>query len=117
MASDVITSEAIRFCLTNFMRTTWFQRLLARLRGRDLEAEYWTWVLQHGRITEGQILEIHQASESEASVSYSYKMANVTYEAMHQLTPEQLAQPKNYTPGKRVTVRFDSKNPSAALIE
>jgi hypothetical protein len=99
------------------MQTTWLKRLIARMQGRDLEAEYWEWVLQHGRITEGHILEIHQAAGLEASVSYNYKMANVTYEATHQLTAQQLMQVKNYEPGRRVTVRFDPKNPSAAVIE
>jgi hypothetical protein len=99
------------------MQTTWLKRMMARLQGRDLEAEYLAWVLQHGRITEGHIQEIHQVSDLEASVSYCYQLANVTYEAMHRLTAEQLVQIKNYTPGKRVTVRFDPKNPSAAVIE
>ncbi len=99
------------------MRTTWFQRLLARLRGRDLEAEYWTWVLQHGRITEGRVFESTQEADGTTSIFYQYSLANVAYEASHKLTAEQQARAAKYLPGARVNVRFDPKSPGSALIE
>ena len=99
------------------MRTTWLKRLLARLQGRDLEAEYWLWVLQHGRITEGRILEINQDADGGTSVSYSYSLANVAYETSHQLSPNQIERMQKYMPGTRVTVRFDPKSPGSAVLE
>ena len=112
-----VTSEAIPLRLTTLMRTTWYKRLLARLQGRDLEAEYWLRVLQHGRITEGHILEINQEADGGTSASYSYSLANVAYESSHRLTPDQLARAKQYLPGARVTVRFDPKSPGSAMLE
>ena len=99
------------------MRTTWFKRLLARWQGRDLEAEYWTWVLQHGRITEGRVFEATQEADGTTSIFYQYTLANVAYEASHKLTLEQQARASKYQPGARVNVRFDPKSPGSALIE
>ena len=99
------------------MRTTWFKRLLARWQGRDLEAEYWTWVLQHGRITEGRVFEATQDADGTTSIFYHYNLANVAYEASHKLTPEQQLRASKYAPGARVNVRFDPKSPGSALIE
>ena len=98
------------------MRTTWFKRLLARWQGRDLEAEYWLWVLQHGRITEGRVFEAAQEADGTTSVFYQYNLANVAYEASHKLTPDQQSQASRYAPGARVNVRFDPKSPGSALI-
>jgi hypothetical protein len=99
------------------MKTTWMKRLIARIQGRDLEAEYWESVRQFGRITEGHILEINHDAEVGTSVYYSYTLANVAYETSHVLTPEQLAKANKYVPGARVTVRFDPKSPGSAMVE
>ena len=117
MASDVSASEAIRLRLAHLMQTTWLKRLIARLQGRDLEAEYWTWVLQHGRITEGRVFEISQDADGSTSVYYHYNLANVAYESSHRLTSEQQARAFKYAPGARVNVRFDPKSPGSAVIE
>jgi len=93
----------------------WFTRWIDRLRGRDSIKEYYTWLLQFGRVTEGCILDAHQGV-SEITVFYRYKVANVDYETSQKLTFEQERRKYLYIPGATITVRYDPKNPGSSIV-
>lgn len=95
--------------------TNWLSRTIDRLRGRRSLAEYYAWLLQHGRITEGRILDVHK-DESGVVIFYCYDISNVEYQSSQMLTPQQLDQGARYIPGAAVTVRFDPKRPARSLV-
>lgn len=97
------------------MRPNWFTRLINRLRGRDPVAEYYAWLIQFGRITEGRILDSQQ-DDAGTTIFYRYKIANVDYETSQKLTHEQLHRSQLYVPGASITVRFDPKNPGSSIV-
>ena len=98
--------------LANVMQWT---RLINRLRGRDPIAEYYAWLVQFGRVTEGWVLDLQQ-DEIEASIYYRYKVANVDYETSQKLSLEQLGRKHLYAPGASISVRYDPKNPGSSIV-
>ncbi|MGH9846419.1 MAG: DUF3592 domain-containing protein [Blastocatellia bacterium] len=93
----------------------WFTRLINRLRGRDPIKEYYGWLIQFGRVTEGQIVD-SQPGVAEITIYYRYEVANVDYETSQKLTFEQEKQKHLYAPGASVTVRYDPKNPGSSIV-
>lgn len=74
-------------------------------------------LLRAGRIAEGMILDvINDTSGAVAQVLYSYSAGGVEYESSQILSPEQLARQHDYTPGSRVTVRFDPRRPGNSIV-
>ena len=98
------------------MRTNFLTRLVARIRGRDLVAEYIVWLSKHGRITEGHVTDWEQ-SESAVTIHYRYHLANVQYETAYQLNSDQINLRHKYVPGASVTVRYDPHNPGSSVVE
>ena len=86
-----------------------------RLRGRDPVAEYYAWLGQCGRVTEGRIIDTQQ-NEVAITIYYRYKIANVDYETSQQLTHDQFDRREVYVPGAIVTVRFDPRNPGSSIV-
>jgi hypothetical protein len=99
------------------MRTNFFDRLKARWRGRDLEAEYQVWLRQAGRITEGRVIESLPELDGGLTIFYRYKLANVDYETSYRLNEEQMERQHKYIPGASINVRYDPRNPSSSMIE
>ncbi len=97
------------------MRRNWLVRLYYRLRGRDPLAEYYTWLIQFGRITEGRVIDSQQI-ESDITIFYRYNIANVDYETSHKLTTDQQKRIQLYVPGASITVRYDPKSPGSSII-
>lgn len=97
------------------MRRNWLVRLYYRLRGRDPLAEYYAWLVQFGRITEGRVIDSQQ-DDSGIMIFYRYNIANVDYETSHKLTADQLNRVQLYIPGASITVRYDPKSPGISII-
>src|ERR1051325_9276778 len=96
--------------------TNWFSRVVDRLRGRHTLAEYYDWLLQQGRITEGRIIDISKDA-SGVVIFYCYDISNVEYQSSQILTPQQINQGASYAPGAVVTVRFDPKHPARSVVQ
>ena len=96
--------------------TSWFSRIIDRLRGRRSLAEYYAWLLQHGRITEGKIIDVNK-EEVGVVIYFYYYISNVQYESSQVLTPQQLAQSARYIPGATISVRFDPKHPARSVVQ
>jgi hypothetical protein len=92
-----------------------FTRIFYRLLGRDPMAEYYKWLSKFGRVADGRILDFQQ-DESGLIIFYSYNVANVDYETSQRLSGEQLSRKDTYTPGARVLVRFDPRQPSVSIV-
>ena len=93
----------------------WYSRLLNRLRGRDPVAEYQAWLISHGRIAEGRILDLVQ-TDGTVIIYYRYRISNVNYETSQNLTAEQAARGHLYAPGASVSVRFDPRRPGISRV-
>lgn len=94
----------------------WLTRILNRLLHRNTEEQYYQWLLQYGRIIEGEIIDL-QHEGAEVRIFYTYNISNVQYESSHTLRAEQLSGKHNYQPGLPVTVRFDPKYPGRSMVQ
>jgi hypothetical protein len=92
-----------------------FTRVFYRLLGRDPVAEYYIWLSQFGRVADGHVLDSQQ-DESGLTIFYRYKVANVDYETSQRLSGEQMSRIDAYSPGARVLVRFDPKQPGLSIV-
>lgn len=97
------------------MRQNWLVRFYHRLRGRDLIAEYYDWLIHYGRVTEGRVLDSQQ-DDSGITIFYRYNIANVDYETSQKLSLDQLTRGQLYVPGASITVRYDPKNPGSSIV-
>lgn len=98
------------------MRHNWLVRLYYRLRGRDPLAEYYEWLVQFGRITEGRVIDLQQDDAGLSTIFYRYNIANVDYETSQKLTAGQTTRGQLYVPGASITVRYDPKNPGISIV-
>jgi hypothetical protein len=74
-------------------------------------------LLAHGRITDGVILESEINGSGEEVVFFLYTLNGVDFESSEVLTPEQRQQPAQYAPGARVGIRYDPKNQGNSIVE
>jgi len=105
-----------------------FSRLIKRFRRRDGEAERRRFLLEHGRVVEGIVLDLIQDGVAidtdrpinpgaQTTINYRYTISSVTYESFHELTQDQLKQIEQYMPGRLVSVRYDPRSPVNSLVE
>jgi hypothetical protein len=93
--------------------------LLNRFRQKKTEgeAERVARLLRTGRIAEGTIFDISDdGQDNAAQVFYSYSINGVDYESSQLLTDEQHSQKSNYTPGARIIVRYDPRQPGNSVV-
>jgi hypothetical protein len=74
-------------------------------------------LLQHGRITDGVILESQVNGNGEEVVLFTYTLNGVDFESYEVLTEEQRRDPAKYAPGARVGIRYDQKNQGNSVVE
>ena len=98
------------------MRHSWLVRLYFRIRGRDPLAEYYDWLVQFGRVTEGRVLDSLQDDSGVTAIFYRYNVANVDYETSQKLTADQLLRIQLFIPGASITVRYDPKSPGNSIV-
>jgi hypothetical protein len=98
------------------MRHSWLVRLYYRIRGRDPLAEYYAWLVQFGRVTEGRVLDSQLDDSGTTAIFYRYVVANVDYETSQKLTADQLLRGQLFVPGASITVRYDPKNPGSSIV-
>lgn len=73
-------------------------------------------LLVHGRITEGTIVDSDTSESGEEIVFYIYNVQGVDFESSEMLTAEQSENPLQYAPGAKVGVRFDPKNHGNCML-
>lgn len=73
-------------------------------------------LLEHGRITEGTIVDSETNEAGEEIVFYVYNFQGVDFESSEILTAEKLENPVQYAPGAKIGVRFDPKNHGNSML-
>jgi hypothetical protein len=69
-------------------------------------------LLLTGRIVEGRVIDVLEDAEGNITqVFYNYNVSGVDYESSQALSPEQQRRKNWYSPGARVTIRYDPRQP------
>ena len=92
--------------------SNWFRRKKA-----DPEVVRRSRLLQSGRITEGVIIDTgNDDSGAIRQIYFSYEVSGVEYESSQLLNDEQRQREADYSPGARVTIRFDPHRPGNSVV-
>ncbi len=70
----------------------------------------------HGRITEGTIVDSETTESGDEIAFYIYNVQGVDFESSEILTVEQCENPLQYAPGAKIGVRFDPKNHGNCML-
>ncbi|MGQ0541927.1 MAG: DUF3592 domain-containing protein [Blastocatellia bacterium] len=89
---------------------------LKRKNHGDPLAERRRFLLEHGRITDGRIIDNEINSRGDEIVFYLYTLNGVDFESSEILSDEQRRDPLKYAPGSKVCVRYDPKNQGNSML-
>ncbi len=88
-----------------------------RRKNIDIEAERRERLLQHGRITDGVVIDIGAEETGDPHVIYyNYSVSGVDYESSQTLNDGQQNRPHEYAPGATINVRFDPRQPGNSVV-
>ena len=82
----------------------------------DGAAERRNFLMAHGRITDGRIVDYEITPRGEEIVYYVYTLNGVDFESSEMLNDEQRNTPLKYAPGAKVGIRYDPKNQGNAML-
>lgn len=74
-------------------------------------------LLKHGRITEGTIIDSETAANGDEIAYYYYRINGVDFESSDILSDTQKQNPIKYAPGAKVSIRFDPKNHGNSVLD
>jgi hypothetical protein len=83
----------------------------------ELDAERRQVLIDHGRITDGRIIDTDVGPRGEEVVFYVYTLNGVDFESSEFLSEEQRRDPLKYAPGAKVGVRYDPRNQGNSMLE
>ena len=83
----------------------------------DVELERRRFLREHGRITDGRILDNDTDPKGREIVFYLYTLNGVDFESSELLTEEQSRDPLKYAPGAKIGVRYDAKNQGNSMLD
>lgn len=81
------------------------------------ENERKEFLLKHGRITEGTIIDSETTAGGDEIAYYFYSINGVDFESSDTLTAKQKENPIKYAPGAKVSIRFDPKNHGNSVLD
>lgn len=91
--------------------------LFKRKKGYNhLDAERRRFLSEHGRITDGRIIDTETTGRGEEIVFYRYTLNGVDFESSEMLTAEQMRDPLRYAPGAKVAIRYDPRNQGNSML-
>lgn len=73
-------------------------------------------LLKHGRITDGTIIDTETGAAGEEIAIYFYSVHGVDFESSELLTAEQMREPVKYAPGASVGVCYDPQNHGNSIL-
>ena len=91
-------------------------KLFKRKKKSDPIAERRAFLLEHGRITDGRIIDSETTGRGDEIVFYLYTLNGVDFESSELLDDEQRRDPLRYAPGAKVGVRYDPKNQGNSML-
>ena len=74
-------------------------------------------LLKHGRIAEGTIIDSDTTPNGDEIVYYFYTVNGVDFESSETLTEAQKQNILKYAPGAKVSIRFDPKNHGNCVLD
>ena len=74
-------------------------------------------LMEHGRITDGRILDTILNDRSQEVAFYTYTLNGVDFESSELLTEEQRRDPLKYAPGAKIGVRYDPRNQGNSMLD
>jgi hypothetical protein len=74
-------------------------------------------LLKHGRITEGTIIDTETTPHGDEVAFYFYTINGVDFESSDILDERQRQNPIKYAPGAKVSIRFDPKNHGNSVLD
>lgn len=89
---------------------------LRKKRTIDIFAERRRFLIEHGRITDGRIIDSETNAHGREIVYYTYSLNGVDFESSELLDDEQMRDPLKYAPGAKVGVRYDPKNQGNSML-
>lgn len=89
---------------------------LKRKKKTHTASERRDFLLKHGRITEGTIIDSETTSNGDEIVYYFYTIHGVDFESSETLNEEQKMTPLNYAPGAKVSIRYDRQNHGNSIL-
>lgn len=76
-----------------------------------------TALLKTGRIIDGYVIDVKTDDRGHIThVFYSYILAGVEYESSQELDADQRIRQVNYSPGSRVVIRYDPRQPINSIV-
>lgn len=72
---------------------------------------------EHGRITDGRIIDTVFNGRGDEIALYTYTLNGVDFESSELLTDEQRRDPLKYAPGAKVGIRYDPKNQGNSMLD
>jgi hypothetical protein len=76
-----------------------------------------TALLKTGRIIDGTVIDVTMDDSGHIThVFYSYIIAGVEYESSQELDADQRSRQANYTPGSRIVIRYDPRQPINSIV-
>ncbi len=91
--------------------------IFKRKKEAPSENERREFLLKHGRITEGTIIDSETTASGEEIAYYFYTIQGVDFESSDTLTAKQKETPLKYAPGAKVSIRYDPKNHGNAVLD
>lgn len=86
-------------------------------RRKEDEASRFERLSKTGRIVEGTVLDVRSDDHDRIThVFYRYDVAGVDYESSQELNAEQKTREAGYSPGARIVIRFDPRQPGNSIV-
>ena len=90
---------------------------LKKKQRQDPEVVRRRWLLEHGRITDGRILDTIINNRGQEIAFYLYTLNGVDFESSELLSDEQRRDQLKYAPGAKIGVRYDPKNQGNSMLD
>jgi hypothetical protein len=90
---------------------------LKKKQRQDPEVVRRRFLIEHGRITDGRILDTVFNGKGQEIALYTYTLNGVDFESSELLTDEQRRDPLKYAPGAKIGVRYDPKNQGNSMLD
>lgn len=94
-----------------------FFDIFKRKKAEPTANERKEFLLKHGRITEGTIIDSETMPNGDEIAYYFYTIQGVDFESSDTLTEKQKETPLKYAPGAKVNIRFDQKNHGNSVLD
>ena len=94
-----------------------FFDFLKKKKRQDPDSARRRHLLEHGRITDGRIIDTYVDNRGREIAFYLYTLNGVDFESSEILTEEQRRDPLKYAPGAKVGVRYDPKNQGNSMLD